>query len=144
MPAYENWIECRTLDDLINIRANANALHMEALTIRERILGRHSSELPHAIIYRGAIFADNARFDRCIDLWLHAIKLKQLSQVTIVKDLLRFAQVFSQMLHVGIEVTYQNVVSVLSLAILELETIKARITNPGPKDDPDTLLVNST
>lgn len=139
--AYENWIECQTIDDLKRIKNNANALHMESLTIRERILGRHNSEVPHPVIYRGAVFADNARFDRCIDLWLHAVKLKQLNQVTIVKDLLRFAQVFSQMLHVGIEVTYLNVVSILSVAILELETIKGRINNPGPKDDPDTLSV---
>lgn len=140
--AYGNWIECQTLDDLKKIRDNANALHMESLTIRERILGRHNSEVPHPIIYRGAVFADNARFDRCIDLWLHAIKLKQLNRVTIVKDLLRFAQVFSQMLHVGIEVTYTNVVSILSVAILELETIKERMYKPGPKDDPETLLVS--
>lgn len=39
---------------------------MEALTIRERILGVHNPELPHPIIYRGAIFADNARFDRYV------------------------------------------------------------------------------
>lgn len=139
--AYENWVECQTLSELEAIERIPNALHMEALTIRERILGKHNPEVPHPVIYRGAVFADNARFDRCIDLWLHALDLRQLNYVSIVKDLLRFAQVFSQMLHVGVEVTYRNVVQVLSAAILELERNKAKLANPGPKDDPDTIMV---
>lgn len=55
--------------------------------------GRHNTEVPHAIIYRGAIYADNARFDRCLELWIHALKLKQMTNIFIRKELLRFAQV---------------------------------------------------
>lgn len=93
IPAYENCIECQTLQDLEAIKRNQNALHMESLSIRERILGRHNPEIPHPVIFRGAVFADNARFDRCIELWLHALNLKQLNEITVTKDLLRFAQV---------------------------------------------------
>lgn len=64
IPAYENWVESQTLAELEAIQANNNSLHMESLTIRERILGDLNPELPHPIIYRGAVFADNARFDR--------------------------------------------------------------------------------
>ncbi|KAF2904721.1 hypothetical protein ILUMI_01458 [Ignelater luminosus] len=138
--AYENWIECQTLQELEAIARNPNALHMEALTIRERILGRHNPEVPHPVIFRGAVFADNARFDRCIELWLHALELRQLNNVSVVKDLLRFAQVFSQMLHVGVELAYNHVVMVLQAAIVELERNKSKIANPGPKDDPETIL----
>ena len=66
---------------------------MESLTIWERILGRLNPEIPNPVIFRGAVFADDARFDRCIELWFHALNLKQLNQVTVTKDLLRFAQV---------------------------------------------------
>lgn len=114
---------------------------MEALTIRERILGRQNPEVPHPIIFRGAVFADNARFDRCIELWQHALNLRQVNHVSVVKDLLRFAQVFSQMLHVGVEVTYDNVVRVLAAAIVELERNKAKMLHPGVKDDPETIMV---
>lgn len=114
---------------------------MEALTIRERILGTHNPEVPHPVIFRGAVFADNARFDRCIELWLHALYLRQLNNVSVVKDLLRFAQVFSQMLHVGVELPYNQVVVVLQAGVLELERNKGKLTNPGPKDDPETVLV---
>lgn len=93
VPAYENWVECQTLEELEAIKFNQNALHMESLSVRERILGSHNPEVPHPVIFRGAVFADNARFDRCIELWLHALHLRQLTKVSVVKDLLRFAQV---------------------------------------------------
>lgn len=60
---------------------------------RERILGKENPEVPHPIIYRGAVFADIGRFDRCIDLWIHALQLTQ-SKDSLVKDLRRFAQVY--------------------------------------------------
>lgn len=94
--AYENWKETQTVAELEAIRNNPNAIHMESLVIRERILSINNPELPHPIVFRGAVFADDARFDRCISLWLHALRLRQRMQLTVSKDLLRFAQVFSQ------------------------------------------------
>merc|ERR1719193_2609691 len=63
--AYDNWQETRTVEELERIKQDANAVHIEGLTIRERILGRENPEVPHPVIYRGAVFADSARFDRC-------------------------------------------------------------------------------
>lgn len=37
--AYENWRESETLERLESIKDNSNAIHMESLVIRERILG---------------------------------------------------------------------------------------------------------
>lgn len=141
--AYENWIETKTLEELEAIEMNQNALHMESLTIRERILGCKNPEVPHPIVFRGAVFADHARFDRCIELWLHALDLRQQNNTSVVKDLLRFAQVFSQMLHVGVEVTIQHVIKVLAASVLELQRNKEKIANPGPKDDVETITVSS-
>jgi hypothetical protein len=36
---YDNWRECRTVLELAAIAENPNAIHMEGLCIRERILG---------------------------------------------------------------------------------------------------------
>lgn len=52
IPAYENWIECQNLGELEAIQGNSNSLHMEALCVRERILGPHNPEIPQAIVYR--------------------------------------------------------------------------------------------
>lgn len=72
---------------------------MESLAIRERILGPNNPEVTHPIIYRGAVFADHAQFDRCIELWMHAVNLRQNTNTSVVKDLLRFAQVVRFSLH---------------------------------------------
>ena len=74
--AYDSWVETCSVEELERIRLDTNALHMEGLTIRERILGRENPEVPHPVIFRGAVFADSARFDRCAQLWLHALALR--------------------------------------------------------------------
>jgi hypothetical protein len=48
---------------------------MEGLAIRERVLGKDNPEVLHPIIYRGAVFADQAIFFRSIRLWMHALRL---------------------------------------------------------------------
>lgn len=138
--AYDNWVETQTVAELEAIQGNNNSLHMEALTIRERILGVHNPELTHPIIYRGAVFADNARFERCLELWSHALKLRQENHVSVVKDLLRFAQVFSQMLHVGVQITYEQVIEVLAAAIIELERNKRDLAKPSPREEKETVM----
>ena len=47
------------------------------------------------LLSRGAVFADAARFDRFAQLWLHALRLRQATNLPVTKDLLCFAQVFS-------------------------------------------------
>lgn len=135
IPAYENWIESQTMQDLQAIRHNHNSIHMESLTMRERILGRECPDVAHPVVFRGAVCADNGRFDRCEILWLHALKLRQDNKLSVQRDLLRFAQVFSQMIHVGLPLRFHNVLTVLASCILEIETNKERMIKPGPKDD---------
>ncbi|KAG8039160.1 hypothetical protein G9C98_003467 [Cotesia typhae] len=123
-----------TLQRLESIKNDANAIHMESLAIRERILGTHNPEVPQPIIYRGAVLADNARFDRCIDLWLHALHLRQQNNTSVVKDLLRFAQVFSQIIHVGVDLQFPQVMNVLESSVIELSRNQLKISNPDAED----------
>ena len=101
------------------------------------------------------MFADSARFDRCAQLWLHALRLRQATNLAVTKDLLRFAQVrleklemfvlmftvqvFSQMIKVGLEVDVQSVKEVLNSTVIEIERNQEKIANPGVKDDPEAL-----
>lgn len=123
------------MQDLQAIRYNHNSIHMESLTIRERILGRKCPDVAHPVVFRGAVCADNGRFDRCEILWLHALKLRQDNRLSVQRDLLRFAQVFSQMLHVGMTLRFENVLTVLESCVLEIEYNKEKMVAPGPKDD---------
>lgn len=127
--AYENRQECITIQELENLKDDHNAIHMEALIIRERILGESNPDVPHAIIFRGAVFADNASFESCTSLWMRALKLRQQNKRTITKDLLRFAQVFSQMLHIGVEVECKVVIDVFEHNLREFELDTERMSD---------------
>ncbi|XP_072942519.1 protein fem-1 homolog B isoform X2 [Epargyreus clarus] len=142
IPAYDNWRESTTLQDIERLHGNAHAIHMEGLTVRERILGRACPDLPHPVVFRGAVFADEARFDRCLALWRHALSLRLENQVSVVKDLLRFAQVFSQMIHIGIELQLEQVAFVLQACTEELSRGERRLEKPAPNHDPETLQVS--
>lgn len=137
VPAYDNRRECKTVTELDAIERDFNALHMESLTIRERILGPDNPEVPHPVIFRGAVFADTARFDRCIALWMHAMRLRQKNNRTIYKDLLRFAQVFSQMLHLEVTLNFRHVHDVLEHAVIELRRDQERLEKD--EDEKETL-----
>lgn len=125
--AYGGRAECETLPELEVIRHDRDALHMEGLMIRERILGADNIDVSHPIIYRGAVYADNMEFEQCIRLWLHALHLRQQGNRNTHKDLLRFAQVFSQMVHLKEPVRAADVEHVLSASVLEIRRSVARV-----------------
>ncbi|XP_078539188.1 protein fem-1 homolog B [Lissotriton helveticus] len=132
--AYGKRTECRTPEELDGIRHDTDALHMEGLLVRERILGSDNIDVSHPIIYRGAVYADNMEFEHCIKLWLHALHLRQKGNRNTHKDLLRFAQVFSQMIHLNEPVKAKDIESVLRCSVLEIERGMARIKNPQDTD----------
>lgn len=125
--AYGGRAECQTLQELEAIRLDRDALHMEGLMIRERILGPNNMDVSHPIIYRGAVHADNMEFEQCIRLWLHALHLRQKNQRNTHKDLLRFAQVFSQMVHLKERVLAFALQQVLSCCVLEIQRSLSRV-----------------
>ncbi|XP_033634101.1 protein fem-1 homolog B-like [Asterias rubens] len=120
--AYGNHRECATLKELKDIKNEHFSLQMEALIIRERILGQQNPELLHPIIFRGAVCADSMQFANCITLWKHAMDIRQRLTRSIQKDILRFAQVFSQMIHIGEDVSFVDIYHILTAALMELES----------------------
>uniref|UniRef100_A0A4W3IXF2 Protein fem-1 homolog B n=2 Tax=Callorhinchus milii TaxID=7868 RepID=A0A4W3IXF2_CALMI len=134
LEAYSGRTECRTPQELETIRQDRDALHMEGLIVRERILGSENIDVSHPIIYRGAVYADNMEFEQCNKLWLHALQLRQKGNRNIHKDLLRFAQVFSQMIHLNEPVKPTDIENVLNCSVLEIERGLARIKSPVEMD----------
>ena len=139
LDAYDNHAECQTIEELELIRDNNHAIHMEALVLRERILGEDNAEIPHPVIFRGAVFADAAQFDRCTALWLRALHLHQRNNRNIAKDLMRFSQVFSQMIHVGVQVKLKLALLIFEHMLIELgrDLEKCCSTSPDVSRDPD-------
>ncbi|XP_065367097.1 protein fem-1 homolog B isoform X1 [Calliphora vicina] len=138
--AYDKWLETENIPELQAIRLNHHSIHMESLTIRERILGKHNPDLPQPIVYRGAVMADQGRFSQCQTLWNYAMDLRMMNNISVERDLLRFAQLFSQILRIeDVQLDLSHVLSVLVKCQQEIERNKYKIANPGPKDVPQMI-----
>lgn len=152
VPAYDDGIEAtdiQTLDDL-----DPDSLRMQALLVRERILGPAHPDTSYYIRYRGAIYADTGRFDRCIELWTYALTMQQsilepLNPMT-QSSLLSFAELFSFMLgEAGRPVTRgrivppidtQDMLTIFDKAIKEVE-LGQKVLNKIPETQQDPLAI---
>lgn len=122
-------------------------MRMQALLIRERILGPQHPDTSYYIRYRGAVYADSGNFERCINLWKYALDMQQsnldpLSAMT-ASSLLSFAELFSFMLQdrakglLGTSVSFEDLMGILSKSVLEIERA---IKQSGPMNpDPGQL-----
>ncbi|XP_014681030.1 PREDICTED: protein fem-1 homolog A-like [Priapulus caudatus] len=75
-PVYMNAMEHRTWAEIQAISTDPDALHMQALLICERILSTHHKDMIFRLMYRGAVFADMQRYQRCVDFWQYALQLR--------------------------------------------------------------------
>lgn len=99
--AYENATEVVSLDQLDELTSDPDDMRMQALLVRERILGPTHPDTSYYIRYRGALYADMGNFDRCIILWMYALDMQQnvleaLHPMT-QSSFLSFAELFSFM-----------------------------------------------
>lgn len=102
VPAYDYAQEVCDLNALDELVMDPDEMRMQALLIRERILGPVHPDTSYYIRFRGAVYADSGRFDRCIELWTYALTMQQnilepLNPMT-QSSLLSFAELFSFML----------------------------------------------
>ncbi|BES90039.1 Ankyrin repeat [Nesidiocoris tenuis] len=123
--AYEFRKESQNLQELESIADDANALHMESLIIRERILnGMYTPETTSPIVFRGVQLAEDGQYERCILLWLHRMELLLSTKSCLSKDLQRFAQLFSRMSNLGFKIDIKYLIKVLEYGYEDLITKK--------------------
>ena len=75
-PAYLFAREASDLKSLDEIATNPDEVYMQSLLIRERILGTDHKDTTFGLMYRGAVYADTHRYQRCVDLWKYAFKIR--------------------------------------------------------------------
>ena len=59
------------------------------------------------------------------------LKQKQSSTNSMVKDVLRFAQVFSQMIHLGVDIAFKDFLIVMESTANDIESILTRLNSKG-------------
>ncbi|EEB16000.1 Sex-determining protein fem-1, putative [Pediculus humanus corporis] len=100
--AYDHVREINDMESLEDLLADPDEMRMQALVIRERILGPAHPDTSYYIRYRGAIYADAGKFNRCIDLWNYALDMQQnmMEPLNLMtqSSLFSFTELFSYML----------------------------------------------
>ena len=95
--AYQNRKESQTLDELALLEGDDHAIGMEGLIIRERILGSDNPAILYVIRFRGAVLADSEEYELCFGLWKRAMEKAMNNDVSIIKYLALFSEVFGEM-----------------------------------------------
>ena len=99
--AYDYATEFMTEKELDEIISDPDDVRMQALLIRERILGPTHPDTTYYIRYRGAVYADCGNFRKCILLWLYALDTQQKSldplHPMIQSSFLSFTELFQYM-----------------------------------------------
>ncbi|KAG8269251.1 hypothetical protein J6590_004547 [Homalodisca vitripennis] len=68
--------EFRTEEDLQNISLDLDAMRIQSLLVCERVLGPTHKDTLFRLMYRGAAYADDLMYQRCIDLWRRALEIR--------------------------------------------------------------------
>ena len=95
--AYQNRKESQTLEEIALLEGDDHAIGMEGLIIRERILGSDNLAILYEIRYRGAVLADSEEYELCFGLWKRAMEKAMNNDVSIIKYLALFSEVFGEM-----------------------------------------------
>lgn len=99
--AYDYATEFLDKKELDEIMSDPDEVRMQALLIRERILGPTHPDTTYFIRYRGAVYADCGNFRKCILLWLYALDTQQKSleplHPMIQSSFLSFTELFQYM-----------------------------------------------
>ena len=99
--AYDFATEFMCQRELDECLVDPDDVRMQALLIRERILGPTHPDTTYYIRYRGAVYADCGNFRKCILLWLYALETQQKSLESfhpmIQSSFLSFTELFQYM-----------------------------------------------
>lgn len=140
IPAYGCAQEVNTAEELEALITDPDEMRMQALLVRERILGPSHPDTSYYIRYRGAVYADSGNFERCISLWKYALDMQQsnldpLSPMT-ASSFLSFAELFSFVLQdrakgtLSTRITFHDLMTVLGKSVREVERAIAQRDNP--------------
>lgn len=123
LEVYENRKESQTLEELVLLKGDDHAMHMEGLIIRERILGTDYTMLRSPIRHRGAEFADSGDFNPCVSLWCHALKITRRCNESAREDLEDLASLFAQILSEKRVLNIKFIEEVFEQLVLEFERL---------------------
>ena len=114
--------ECQTLEELAQIEGDRNAVVIEGLIIKERIIGNKSPELRFHVTSTARL-GENLDFSTHAELYRHAVKMTQSINQSAVNELYGMSRMLhKEFMRSGQPKAKNHVVELLELTILEYET----------------------
>ncbi|XP_071865780.1 protein fem-1 homolog CG6966 isoform X2 [Bombus fervidus] len=137
------------LDGLLN---DPDEMRMQALVIRERILGPAHPDTSYYIRYRGAVYADGGMFNRCIELWNYALDMQQsmlepldpMTQSSLFSFTELFSFIIGRQINTGVripQIQRNELLRVFRKAVLEVKLGKEML-DKGPSRGRDIAYLN--
>jgi Fem-1 family protein b len=119
---FDNREECQTVDQLKELQSNSNNIYIEALLVRERLLGPMNVEYQHSLRYHGAILADEHNHQKAIAFWMYELGLRREYSIAIDSEYLRhFASMFSEMVYISSSISIETLLTIITVTIEELK-----------------------
>ncbi len=119
---FDHRQECQTIEQLKELQSNPSSLCMEALLVRERLLGPNNAEYRYSLRYYGAILADNDQHNQAIAFWMYELRLRQEYSIDIDPENLRhFASMFSEMVFLSLSIPIDALLTVIKAIAEELK-----------------------
>ncbi|XP_045780250.1 protein fem-1 homolog C isoform X1 [Maniola jurtina] len=90
--------EWQTLAELAALAGDADALRTQALLVAARVLGAQHKDTVFRLMYRGAAHADAFRYQRCIELWSWALRVRIERDTLLYADTCHTASALTRLL----------------------------------------------
>ena len=127
---YQQQTEACSMQELESIASSPDAIHLQSLLVRERILGAQHKDTVFGLMYRGAVYADTNQYQRCVDLWKYAFVLRHDKEEAISSECIFTLQALCKLfweIHeewqsnfVTANVKLHDVMEVLKCSVLEV------------------------
>jgi Fem-1 family protein b len=125
---FNNRHECQTIDQLEELRLNPENMYIEALIVRERLLGPSSEEYHYSVVYRGAILADDARYQEALAFWMYQLELGRQYSISIdPEDMRQFVALFSDMIFKSSPIPIEALLTIVATTVKEVRNNTEKI-----------------
>ena len=134
--AYQYRVECQTLEELAQIEGDVNAILMESLIIRERILGAGNIELLGPIQELADWHKRSLDVNVCLGLQSHAVEIVLRCNQSIDSQLRGFISAIYHMGHNHCTPSQSIILKVLEQTILGYETQREKMSKDLQAEKP--------
>ena len=131
--AYGDRLECQTVVELEALQGgDPELLYLEALIMRERILGRSCAKVPRVLINSCDTYVGPRRTELKIKQWLHALELSQVYVRALISDDLTFiveglSEIYSRQPEM---IRFEDLEEFIELSLNEVDYISDELGHP--------------